>query len=148
MATRFDSFVRLDNAALNRLLRSSGGPVMRRAIEDGEIVKREARRLVGVHSPTPGEQRDREPGRLRDSIVKRLGTYRGDPAVFVGSADPIALLHHEGTRPHIITPRSKPRLVFYWRKAGRVVAFTRVNHPGARPNPFLTRALNALRGRY
>lgn len=133
----------MDPAKLADLLRGPSGPVMRRLIEDGEAVKDRARQLVGVHKPVPGERRKRRPGTLRDSIVKRV---RGPGVVEVGSEDPIALLHHEGTAPHVIT--GNPRLVFFWPKVGRLVSFPKVNHPGTRPNPYLTKALEVLRSRY
>ena len=133
----------MDPAKLAEVLRGPNGPVMRRLIQDGEAVKDRARQLVGVHKPVPGERRNRRSGQLRDSIVKRI---RPEGYVEVGSEDPIALLHHEGTPPHQIT--GNPRLVFFWPKVGRVVSFPKVNHPGTRPNPYLVRALDVLRSRY
>lgn len=38
-----------------------------------------------------------------------------------------------GSRPHIINPVNGPYLVFFWRKAGRVVRAKSVRHPGTRP---------------
>lgn len=144
--------IAIDPQKLAEILRSPNGPVMRRMIEDGELVKREARRLVGVYQPPDAysaANRRRRPGTLRDSIVKRVvAGPGGQPVVEVGSDDKIALLHHEGTVPHTIRPRNKPLLVFYWRRVGAVVAFKSVNHPGTQPNRFLTKALAVLRGRY
>ena len=141
----------MDPAKLAEVLRSPQGPVMRRMIQDGELVKREAQRLVGVYRPPDAysaANRRRRPGTLRDSIVKRVvATGRGS-AVEVGSDDPIALLHHEGTVPHVIRARRKPLLVFFWRRVGHVVSFRQVNHPGTQPNRYLTNALRVLRGRY
>lgn len=149
MTTRgtFGSYVTIDPVKLAEYVRGPNGPVFRMLIEDGEAVKNEAKRLVGVHQPTPGERRDRRPGTLRDSIVKRIVTEGGAPAVLVGSDDPIALWHHEGTQPHVIVPVNKPMLVFYWKKAGGVVRALRVNHPGTKPNRYLVRALEVLRNR-
>lgn len=144
----FGSFVTIDPTKLAEFMRSPEGPVYRMLIEDGEAVKEEAKKLVGVHEPTPGERRARRPGTLRDSIVKRIGIENGLPAVQVGSNDPIALWHHEGTEPHTIVPVNAPRLVFYWKKVGAVVSALRVSHPGTRPNRFLTNALAVLRGRH
>lgn len=141
------TFVQIDPVKLAEFIRSPEGPVFRKLIEDGEAVKTEAKRLVGVHEPTPGEQRTRRPGTLRDSIVKRVGTEDGKPTVLVGSDDPIALWHHEGTEPHTITASRAPFLVFFWKKVGHVVRFRSVNHPGTQPNRFLLNALNVLRGR-
>lgn len=140
----------IDNRKLAEVLRGPNGPVMRRLIVDGELVKNEAKRLVGVYRPPDAfsaATRKRRPGTLRDSIVKRVigGT---NPRVEVGSSDPIALWHHEGTRPHVIRARRAPLLVFFWPRVGRVVAFEKVNHPGTKPNRFLLNALRVLRGRY
>lgn len=147
----FGSYVQIDPAKLADFMRSPSGPVLRDQMEAGELVKREAQRRVGVYQPPDAYSamhRARRPGTLRDHIVKRIGQVGGDPAVLVGSDDPITLWHHEGTPPHVIRARVKPRLVFYWPRLGRVVAFKQVNHPGTRPNRFLTEALSVLRGRY
>lgn len=133
-------------AALAELLRSPGGPVYRMQIENGELVKLEAQRLCPVGQPSPGGTSARAPGTLRDSIVKRIRQDAQGPVVEVGSSDPVALWVHEGTQPHEI--RGNPLLVFFWGKAGRVVALPRVNHPGTRPNRFLIQALEILRGRF
>jgi hypothetical protein len=47
-----------------------------------------------------------------------------------------------GSRPHIITPRRARALRFV--VAGTVVFTRRVNHPGTRPNDYLTRSLNEV----
>jgi len=84
-------------------------------------------------------QAGKKTGRLRKSIHKRhLESYTGQ-YIWIGS-DTVsyAYMHHEGTRPHIITPRDgnkNGRLIF--RKGSRVVVTPRVNHPGTRPNPYL-----------
>lgn len=55
----------------------------------------------------------------------------------------------EGTQPHVIRPKSRKKLAFYWPAApsevpklpdGRVVV-GRVNHPGTDPNPWYDNAL-------
>jgi len=144
--------IAIDPQKVAELLRSPNGPVMRRMIEDGEAVKREAQRLVGVYRPPDAYSaatRRRRPGTLRDSITKRVVAGPGGrPVVEVGSDDKIALMHHEGTVPHTIRPRNKPLLVFFWRRVGHVVSFRSVNHPGTQPNRFLTNALRVLRSRY
>lgn len=152
MTTRgaFGSYVTIDAIKLAEFIRSPEGPVFRRLIEDGEAVKDEAKRLVGVYEPPDGysaSNRQRRPGTLRDSIVKRVVSQDGAPAVIVGSDDPIALIHHEGTIPHTITASRAPMLVFYWKKVGAVVRTFRVSHPGTQPNRFLLNALNVLRNR-
>lgn len=133
----------MNPAALAQVLRGSNGPVARELLIAGELVKDEAKRLVRVHKPVPGERRSRRPGTIRDSIVKRV---LPGPVVSVGSDDPIALIEHEGSPPHVIT--GNPKLVFYWGKVGRVVAFPKVNHPGTTGSKYLVRALDVLRRRY
>lgn len=146
----FAGQVVLNPVALAELLRGPNGPVVRRLIEDGEIVKQGARRRVGVSKPDPVPRRGRQrrPGTLRDSIVKRVVTRGTEVVCQVGSEDPIALLHHEGTQPHPIDPVKASHLVFHWDRVGRVVYLLHVNHPGTRPNRFLIDSLADLRGRY
>jgi hypothetical protein len=80
----------IDPRKFAELMRSESGPVVRRLLEDAELVKQEAQRRVGVYQPPPaGPERARRPGTLRDSIVKRVVTTgNGDVAVEVGSSDP------------------------------------------------------------
>lgn len=137
----------LNPQALNALLRGSSGPVVRHLSKRGEEVKEIAKRKVGVSKPDP--IRPGKPiGRLRNSIVKRITTVNNEPAVlvgvFAGPATRYAAFHHEGTVPHVIRAVRKPLLVFW--AGGGVVRTKRVNHPGTRPNRFLTEALReALR---
>lgn len=50
---------------------------------------------------------------------------------------------HEGARAHKIRPRRPGgRLRFFWARAGRVVYFREVNHPGIGGTPFLTSAMS------
>jgi hypothetical protein len=82
---------------------------------------------------------------LERSIVKRwdrgrVGTgagRRGDLVAIVGSDRWYALLHHEGTRPHVIQPKN-PMGVLRFVKDGRVVFARVVHHPGTRPNRYLS----------
>lgn len=141
--------VTVDPARVGAYMRSPQGPLFRRMSEDGELVKREAQRLVGVHDPQGSPlPRSRRPGTLRDSIVKRVVDRGGELVVQVGSEDPIALWHHEGTQPHVIVPRRARRLVFWSARSQRVIYAKRVFHPGTRPNRYLLNAVRVLRSRY
>ncbi len=144
----FGSYVVINPAALQALLQGTNGPVVRDLMRRANRVKAEAQKLVGVYEMPPGGPgRSRRPGTLRDSIVTRLA--RGGPngvAAIVGSNDPIALWHHEGTVAHVIVPRRRKWLWFYWRRIGAEVFAKRVNHPGTQPNRYLTNALPAARG--
>jgi hypothetical protein len=75
-------------------------------------------------------------GALRESIYmihERVGAFQ---QIRIGSDSDIALLHHEGTRPHLIRADSPQILRFSSR--GRVVYSRDVMHPGTRPNPYLS----------
>lgn len=146
--TQGDAYVVIDPAKLAEFMRSPSGPVLRHLLEQGERVKEEAKRLVGVSEPDPVPRRgpQRRPGTLRDSIVKRVADIGGQPAVIIVAEDSIALWHHEGTEPHTITARNAPNLVFYWPKIGRIMVTRSVNHPGTKPNRFLVNALRVIGG--
>jgi hypothetical protein len=60
----------------------------------------------------------------------------------VGSGNRIALMHHNGTRPHFIRPRRAQTLRFY--SHGRIVYSQLVFHPGTRPNRYLTDNLSRV----
>lgn len=80
-------------------------------------------------------------GNLRDSVVKRVFADTaggGMPRVVVGSGHPIALIHHEGTRPHLIRPRYKKVLRFPGHSRTGWVFAKLVRHPGTKPNRYLT----------
>lgn len=146
----FDARVDIDPAQLAEFLRSPAGPVFREMVKVGDDVKDRARDLVGVHkTPPAGPDRERRPGTLRDSIVKRIRSDSDGPYIEVGSEDDVALWQHEGTVPHEIVPVRAPRLVFWWDRVGGVVSFLRVYHPGTQPNRFLTDARDQIfRERY
>jgi hypothetical protein len=52
----------------------------------------------------------------------------------------------KGTPPHVILPRNKQALAFYWTKMGRDVVFKSVQHPGTDPNDFPARAWRMVGG--
>jgi hypothetical protein len=52
----------------------------------------------------------------------------------------------EGSRPHVIRPRSRQALAFYWPKRGATVVLASVNHPGTAANPFFDRVVSDWRG--
>lgn len=54
----------------------------------------------------------------------------------IGSNLNYALVHHEGSKPHIITPNDANILRFT--AGGRVIYTHKVNHPGTRPNRYLS----------
>jgi hypothetical protein len=133
----------MDQAKLAELLRGPRGPVMREMQEAGEAVKREAVRTAPVHKPTAGERRQRRPGTLRDSIVKRT---RDADTVEVGSTDEIALISNKGSHPHWINGR--PRLAFFSVRHGRLIRPFKVFHRGTKGTNWLPKSLNVLKRRY
>lgn len=82
-------------------------------------------------------------GRLRADIETRKRTVVDGLQGEVGNwGTRYAAAHHEGAQPHVIVPRPENklgRLVFTVN--GRKVFATRVQHPGNRPNPYLSRWL-------
>lgn len=87
-------------------------------------------------------------GALRSSIDIYL-TRRGKALEVRVGANPApgggvgyALYHHEGTRPHVIRPRTRKALAFPYR--GRMVFAKVVHHPGTKPNPYLTMWMNEV----
>lgn len=134
-----------DNAELGRLERSPDGPIVRDLVRRGTRVQEAAQRQVRLGHIGSGRSN------LRYTIVKRLvreggpvaregaGAASGMPVMLVGSESPIALLHHEGSRPHEIVPRRKKALAFYADSGrGPFVITKRVWHPGFSGNRFLT----------
>ena len=70
--------------------------------------------------------------------VRRVGPW--SLASGITSAAEYSAPVHEGARPHVIRPRHARALRFEIN--GRVVFARRVNHPGNRPNAYLTNAVH------
>lgn len=85
-----------------------------------------AKRQVGVKT-----------GHLRQSIGISHFMAPGGAAVKIGSSVSYAYLHHEGSKPHMITPK-EPDGVLVFGKGTRVIRTKVVNHPGTRPNRYLS----------
>ncbi len=75
-------------------------------------------------------------GQLRRSITLE---YR-PISVSIYPAVKYALPVHEGSRPHVIVPKTKKMLAF--KIGGKMVFAKRVNHPGNKPNPFVDRTVS------
>jgi hypothetical protein len=117
-----------NKAGLDSLLKSPAGDVGRYMYSGALKVQAAARSKVGVQT-----------GKLKASIeIKQERTAFGQK-VEIGSDRRYALLHHEGTRPHLITGRNGGMLRFTRR--GRVVLSRAVVHPGTKPNPYLSSSL-------
>lgn len=93
-------------------------------------VEREAKKQAPVNKQSGG-------GNLRQSISARMiGTLRGVVRVGAEYAEYV----HEGTRPHVITAKTKKTLAN--RRTGQMFGCV-VHHPGTKANPFLDRAVKA-----
>jgi hypothetical protein len=113
----------LNKSVLDAYLRSPSGDVWVWLERKGNKAVTGARRQVGVKT-----------GLLRTSI--RM-THRATPVgqeLMIGSDVKYAFAHHEGTKPHVIAPKSGGVLVL---GKGRVLRGP-VMHPGTKPNRFLS----------
>jgi hypothetical protein len=118
--------------AMDHLLNDPYGPVGRYLFARGRAIMAGAKNQVGVKT-----------GRLKASIHMRQERAPFGQVLRVGSPLSYALMHHEGTRPHIITPdRAK---VLRFTSGGRVIYTHAVKHPGTRPNRYLTDHLHLIR---
>ena len=104
-----------------------GNYLRKRAIKLQALAKRQ----VGVKT-----------GTLRKSIHYRVVRDGKGLVATVGSNNRIALMHHNGTKPHIIKPRYAQTLRFY--SHGRIVYSKLVFHPGTKPNRYLTDNLSRV----
>lgn len=123
-----NSFFVPDEAAIHELRFSWNGMIGRDLSRRLRTLEFRARGSAGVKT-----------GELRARLhTERSVTSKGLEGR-VGSPVKYAAAHHDGARPHVIRPRHGKYLRFV--VAGRIVFASRVNHPGNRPNPYLTRWL-------
>lgn len=113
-----------DKTQLGLLLDSPAGPVGRDLARRGRKVLSAATMQVGMDT-----------GRLKKSLKMTHERSTRGQFVMVGSKLNYALMHHEGTRPHIITPNRAQVMVF--NKGSRVIYATSVRHPGTKANRYL-----------
>lgn len=118
--------------ALDRMLNMPSGEVGKHLAKRGSMVLAAARAQVGVRT-----------GKLRSSIHMRHDRDVRGQYVKIGSPLDYALLHHEGTRRHVIVARRGQMLKF--RARGRTVFTPIVNHPGTRPNKYLSDNLRLVK---
>lgn len=71
-------------------------------------------------------------------------TIRGGTPVFVKitAHDYKAMMHHEGTKPHVI--RASKGKTLKIGSGSRVTYIKQVNHPGTKPNRYLTDSMSAV----
>lgn len=122
----------LNRIELDRALNSQSGEIGTWLRRRGLMMVLAAKQQVGV-----------ETGRLRDSIHMRISRDPVGQKLIISASGPNAIPHHNGTRPHIITPNDANILRFS--AGGRIVYTHSVNHPGTRPNRYLSDQLWMVR---
>lgn len=127
--------VRFYEPVLDRWLNSPTGEVGRNLMKPiGLKILAGANAMAGVRT-----------GDLRRRLYMKQGRRGRFQYVEVGSSSRHAHLHHEGTKRHQILPDNGRVLRF--NVGGRVVYARKVNHPGTKPNPYLTVPMRrAVRG--
>lgn len=134
----------LNYAEIDKLLNQPTG-------ETGRFLRRRAERLRNAAKMQAGI----DTGRLRRSIrVYGHGRTAMGQKIQVGSSVPYALMHHEGTKPHMIYPKNHKFLKFKPRGGSRggwnvladgSVLARKVRHPGTKPNRYLTDSVKYIR---
>lgn len=114
---------------IEQLLGAPGHPVYNHIEKITNQVVMLAKAQVGVQT-----------GALQSSISGSVRAGRSVTSRVVAS-DSKALMHHEGTKPHLIKPRGK---TLAFSSKGKVVYTRIVRHPGTKPNRFLTDSLRAV----
>lgn len=105
------------------------------AEESGELLK-----TAIEHAAPVGKKADS--GRLRESVQFVPKVSATSATVEFYSRVPYARYVIEGTPAHVIVPRNAR--VLRWQQGGQWVYRQRVNHPGARANPFAEKAVRPL----
>lgn len=127
--------VKIYDRALHRELNTRSGGLWKWLEVKGDIATNKAKSQVGYKT-----------GNLRRSITMVHTGNKEGQTLRIGSKVNYAHLHHEGTRPHKITPKSLDgKLVFFSNKQRRVIAVREVNHPGTKPNRYLSDQLRLFR---
>jgi hypothetical protein len=92
----------------------------------GTRIVASAKRQVGVKT-----------GKLQRSIHMAHYSSGRKQHIRIGSNMPYALLHHQGTKPHVILPKP-PRTTLVFTKGARIIHSSVVMHPGTKANRYLT----------
>lgn len=117
---------------VNYTFKSEAGPV-------GRHMHKIGRRIVIAAKVQAGKSS----GELAASIHYNVYMSRGVATLEVLASAPHAYVHHEGTKPHLITPNTMKVLRY---KRGGTMAFSKaVMHPGTAPNRFLADNLRFVR---
>lgn len=118
--------IRIDQAAVERMLRSPSGMV-------GRDLRRRADRVVN-------RARQLAPGSMPSRITPPQISHRaGDLSATIESRHGATLFVINGTRPHQIRPVTRKALRF--QVGGRTVFAKLVNHPGTQAQDFMNKSL-------
>lgn len=117
-------FVR-NQAGWNDMTRNPSGLIGSYFKRKGEMLEQLAKQQVGKKTYM-----------LQRSITNSMSHASTGFIVRVGSDNPIAHLHHEGTKAHTIRPKTAKTLRF--NSHGKIVYAKVVHHPGTRPNKYLS----------
>ena len=117
--------VLLNKVTLDYELNNPMGSVGQHLKKRGRLIMGLAKRQVGVDT-----------GALKESIKMVHERVARGQQLKIGSSLGHALAHHEGTTPHVITPKEAGFLRFS--SGGRVIYTHKVNHPGTQPNRYLS----------
>lgn len=120
------STVKIYKTALNYQTHAPEGMVGSYLHKIGKRIEKGARRQAHFRT-----------GKLRRSIQLQHIVFREGAAIKVGSNLNYAYMHHEGTKPHLITP-NPPNKVLVFGKGTRVIHARSVNHPGTKANRYLS----------
>lgn len=118
--------------AVDYVVNAPRGPVGRYMRDKGRKIVAAARGQAGFKT-----------GALRASIHMRHFRDPRGQYLKIGSSLDYALLHHEGTKPHLITPKKRAALRFF--SKGFMVYTQLVRHPGTKPNRYLSDNLRLIR---
>jgi hypothetical protein len=124
--------VNLDKAQLSGSLNSPRGELGRYLVARAQELIAAARIQVGADT-----------GKLRASIhIRKHSRSATGQYMEIGTTGvDYALVHHEGSRPHVIVRDTPMR----FSSGGRVIYTHAVVHPGTRPNKYLSDNLNRFK---
>jgi hypothetical protein len=111
---------------LNYELKTRNGMVGQYLHKKALLIQKDAQKMVGVKT-----------GKLRASIHIRHISRASGHSVSIGSDLSYAFMHHEGTKPHVITPAPGKTTLRFSSKA-RIIHTKVVMHPGTKPNRYLS----------
>ena len=116
----------LYKSVLNYELKTRNGMVGQYLHRKALLIQRDAQEMVGVKT-----------GRLKASIHIRHISRASGHSVSIGSNLSYAFMHHEGTKPHLITPPPGKSTLRFTSKA-KIIHTKLVMHPGTKPNRYLS----------